>query len=136
MRWWIGAMLLLLSVACTTTPRDEGRALRLAEQLHTYWQQQQWDALLALYEPSFLASQGRDAWLRSLQQKREKLGELRSYELQSKQVDARFSGDFYIYVYRLRFQHGALRETLTIYKKLNQDALRVVGHVLRDAGHG
>lgn len=122
------ALLFLLS-GCTT-PRDHQAANQLMEKIHGYWQEQQWDAMLGSYDKVFFRGKGKAEWRQELLSYDKSLGSLDGMKLISSQVDARYSGDFYIYSFRLHFEHGDLREVLTIYKPLNEAHVSIVGHVL------
>ncbi len=129
-RLMMGIMLALALSGCTT-PVGTDKAEQQVNAFHQAWQANNFDAMLDLYDPAFLASKGREAWGQKLRQYHEKLGTLLQVSQISSQVDARFSGDFYIYRYRLRFEKGQLHETLTLYQQLNQKDLLIVGHMLK-----
>jgi len=134
MRKNVVAMLLLLFLAsCSNTPMESGRAEQMLAAFHSAWEKGNVDDMLSLYDSSFLVSQGRDAWRKKLVAYSSRLGRLKTIRQSSSQVDARFSGDYYIYQFRLGFEGGVLRETITLYTKLNQDKMLIVGHVLKSS---
>lgn len=127
--WLIPIVMLMLLSACND-PHDDQAANQLVEKLHSYWQQKQWDAVLNNYDKNFFKEQSRSSWRQQLLAYDQSLGTLSSIKLIKYQVDARYSGDFYIYSFRLHFEHGDLREVLTIYKPLSAAHVSIVGHVL------
>ncbi len=123
-------MLLLLFIAACNDPHDDQSANQLVEKLHSHWQKKQWDGMLESYDKVFFAKQSKSSWQQALLSYDQSLGSLKKIKLIKYQVDARYSGDFYIYSFRLHFEHGGLREVLTVYKPLSAAHGSIVGHVL------
>ncbi len=129
-RLMMGIILAALLLSGCTTPTGGNRAQQQVDAFHQAWQANDFDTMLNFYDSAFLAAKGRKSWAQKLRQYQKKLGTLLQASKISSQLDARFSGDFYIYRYRLRFEKGQLRETLTLYQQLNQKNLLIVGHML------
>ncbi|MDQ6975438.1 MAG: hypothetical protein Q9M22_02610 [Mariprofundaceae bacterium] len=132
----IPLLLLLLLFSSCNVPRDDQAANQLVEKLHKHWQQQQWDAMLSSYDKTFFTGKNKLSWREELLSYDQSLGSLKTIKLIKSQVDARYSGDFYIYSFRLHFERADLREVITVYKPLNASHLGIVGHVLNKVGGG
>jgi len=120
-------MALLVLSSCTTTPQDNKAANALVNELHSHWQAQQWDEMLTLLDDGLLTQSGVKGWRNTFSSYHASLGSLQTMMMKSSQIDARYSGDFYMYSYRLHFERGDVREMVTVYKPLQGDGLKIVG---------
>ncbi len=126
---WL-ALLALLLPGCLTQASDPEGAKRIAAQWHEDFKQEKWDDLLALYDPAFFAEHARSAWQRKLAAMKRELGALREVRPTFMQKDPRFSGEFYIMGFRLQFERGAVRETMTVLHPVNGERMAITGHLI------
>lgn len=90
--------------------------------------QQDWDAALALYGPSFFAQHPRDAWRQELQSLRQELGPVRQRNMEFAQRDAKYRYDAYIFSFLVQYARGSTRELFTIYRAVDGEGLHIVAH--------
>jgi len=121
----------LLLGGCLTQANQQDDAAKLAQQMHAAIQAQDLDTALTLYSDDFFKSQSRDAWRDKLASLQERFGALREIKSVFSQKDPRFGGDFYIYGFKLMFERGAVNETLTIFKKNDEEQLMVTGQLFK-----
>ncbi|MDQ6978776.1 MAG: hypothetical protein Q9M09_01215 [Mariprofundaceae bacterium] len=121
--------------ACMYDASNQPEADQLVHRYHTALKAENWDAVLALYNPVFFKERNRKGWRVKLLEQQKKYGTLQHVRQTYSQKDPRYSGDFYIYGYTLIFERGTVAETLTIFKGLQDNALGIVGHTLKAKKH-
>lgn len=99
----------------------------LAQKLLNAREHQDWNTALSLYGHAFYRNIGRDSWLTYLKHVQKVLGPLKSYTLESKAADTRFSGDFYILQYHTVYAHGEAHEIITIREPSDKDQFHIIG---------
>ncbi len=127
--------LLLMLAGCLTQADQEEEAGKIVEQVHQAFASGDWDSILPLYDKKFFADKSPESWKQQLDDMRARLGKLRNIEPTFQQKDPRFSGEYYLFGSLLRFEHGNLRETLTIFRGINADRLVISGHLLKMRMH-
>jgi len=121
----------LLLGGCLTQANQQADAEKMVQQMHSAMQAQNWDAALQLYGNDFFKSQSRDAWHGKLEALHKRFGELQEIKAGFAQKDPRFGGEFYIYGFKLFFEHGVVHETLTVFKGIDKDNLTIIGHLFK-----
>jgi len=127
------ALVMLLS-GCLTSADQMPEAEALVQTLHQGMSQQDWDAIMPLYGKDFFKSRTPDMWRETLAKQAEVYGQLRNIKPTFRQKDPRFRGDFYIFGYLLKFEHGTVRETVTVYQGVDKDHMEITGHLLKPKG--
>ncbi len=127
---WLALCAALLLTGCLTEASDPEGAKRIAAQWHEDFKKGDLDDLLKLYDPAFFAEHARNAWKRKLAAMKRDLGALREVRPVFMQKDPRFSGEFYIMGFRLQFERGAVRETMTVLHPVNTDRMAITGHLI------
>ncbi|MDX8401758.1 MAG: hypothetical protein R8K47_03910 [Mariprofundaceae bacterium] len=115
---------------CLTEANDPEGAKRIAAEWHEAFRQERWDDLLALYDPAFFREHTKRQWRAALAGMKRELGVLRDIRPVFMQKDPRFSGEFYIMGFRLQFENGAVRETMTVLHPVNEEGMRITGHLI------
>jgi len=132
---WIGLCatlcIALLLAGCLTQANQQDEADKVAQQMHTAVQSQNLDAAMALYGNIFFTGHDKAAWRDKLAALHERFGALHEIKPGFFQKDPRFSGDFYIYGFKLFFERGVVHETLTVFKGINQEGMTVTGHLFK-----
>jgi len=121
----------LLLGGCLTQANQQEDAAKLAQQMHAAIQAQDWDSAMPLYSDDFFGGHTRDAWRDKLVSLQERFGALRGIKSVFSQKNPRLGGDFYIYGFKLIFERGAVSETLTIFKKNDEERLMVTGQLFK-----
>lgn len=116
---------------CMYDAGDQGAASKLVAELHQDMQQQNWDGAMKLYGEEFFKQQSREGWRERLVS----LGQLKEARQTFSQKDPRYSGDFYIYSFKLRFEQGRADETITVFRPLDKDQLFIIGHSIKQGKH-
>ena len=130
MRRLLFAACILLS-GCLAQADQQQEAQALVEKLHTAMSQQDWDAATSLYDKRFLATHPPRAWRAQLQELFAKQGKIVDIKPTFQQKDPRFGGEFYIFGYRLKCEHGTVKETITVFHPVDGDTLTITGHLLK-----
>lgn len=115
------------------TPKMQN-AEPLAQKLLTARQHQDWNTALSCYGHAFFRNMGKESWLHYLQHVQKVLGPLKSFTLESKTADTRFSGDFYILQYHTVYAHGDAHEIITIREPSDKDQFHVIGDHIQAPG--
>lgn len=127
---WAAVLLVAISVlsGCdeVRTPNMQ-TAEPLAKKLLDARVHQDWNTALSCYGHAFYRNIGKDAWLAYLKHVQKVLGPLKSYTLESKTADTRFSGDFYILQYHTVYAHGDAHEIITIREPSDKDQFHIIG---------
>ncbi|RMG92473.1 MAG: hypothetical protein D6703_01800 [Zetaproteobacteria bacterium] len=131
---FLAIMLALLQAGCLTQASHQQEAEQLVKQLHQAMQQQAWDQIMPLYDQQFLKAHPEKLWRQTLASLPERYGQLKTIKPTFQQKDPRFRGDFYIFGYLLKFEHGSIRETITVFKPVDSDELSITGHMLKPRG--
>ncbi len=122
----------LLVAACIKPAGQTKEAQALVDELHRAIAAQQAERILPRYAKSFLADMPRELWVKKLNGLVARYGRLRKAERTFFQKNARPSADDYIFGYRLVFEHGVVRETVTVERLTGEKELKIAGHVLRE----
>ncbi len=128
---FLAIMLVLLQAGCLTQASHQQEAEQLVQHLHQAMQQQAWDEIMPLYDRKFLEAHPEKLWKQTLASLPKRYGQLRAIKPTFQQKDPRFRGDFYIFGYLLKFDHGTIRETITVFKPVDSDKLSITGHMLK-----
>lgn len=99
----------------------------LAQKLLNAREHQDWNTALSCYGHAFYRNFGKNSWLTYLKHVQKVLGPLKSYTLESKTADTRFSGDFYILQYHTVYSHGDAHEIITIREPSDKDHFHIIG---------
>jgi len=135
-RLLITLLLLPVMAGCSIySASDQSEADKLVTRYHQAFKAGDWDTLLSLYSPAFFKAQSNDEWRHKLMGLHSQYGALKEVRRSYAQKDSRYRGDYYIYGYRLIFAKGAVNETITIFKGIENDKLTIAGHVFK-AGQG
>jgi outer membrane protein assembly factor BamD (BamD/ComL family) len=121
----------LLLTACLYDANKQESADKLVKELHQEMMKPNWDGAMKLYGEEFFKRTPREAWQRKLAAMEAELGPLQEAHKSFSQKDPRYSGDFYIYGYRLHFAKGRAEETVTIMRPLDKEKLFIVGHTFK-----
>ncbi|WP_238701091.1 hypothetical protein [Mariprofundus erugo] len=127
------ALLMLLPLfftACSYEAADQGGADQLVNRYHEAYKTGDWETLLACYDESFFQTHSRNAWQSTLTALTERFGPIREFHQMYSQKDPRYRGDYYMYGYRILFDHGSATETLTIFQGIEEKKLAIAGHVI------
>ena len=127
----LGLCAVLLLGGCLDEANRPDEAAKLAQQMHTAIQKQDWDAIMPLYGDKFFVEQSRKEWLDKLASLHERFGALRDVKPVFAQKDPRLGGDFYVYGFRMMFERGVVHETLTVFEKNGENRLRVTGQLFK-----
>jgi len=130
-RLWASFCMLLLLAGCLTQANQQQEASQIAKQMHAAMQAKDWDAAMGLYGKEFFKGHSRESWKGKLAAMPTRFGELREITESFAQKDPRFGGDFYIYGFKLTYERGVVKETLTIFKKNESDKLVVTGQLFK-----
>jgi len=128
---WTGVCTALLLTGCLTQANQQAEANQIVAKMHTAIQAQDWDTALTLYGDDFFAGHSKENWRETLASMQTRLGKLVEIKSSFAQKDPRFGGDFYIYGFRLFFEHGVVRETLTVFTGIDREEMVVTGHLLK-----
>jgi len=85
----------------------------------------------AQYATAFIDTHSKDKWKEKWLGMIQNLGEVRQFRPLYSQKDARYRGDYYMYGYMVDFERGKAKETITIFKGIEQDEISIVGHVIQ-----
>ncbi len=128
---WTGVCTVLLLTGCLTQANQQAEANQIVTKMHAAIQAQDWDAALTLYGDDFFAGHSKKNWRATLVSMPARLGKLVEIKPGFAQKDPRFGGDFYIYGFRLFFERGVVRETLTVFTGIERKKMVVTGHLLK-----
>ncbi|MDQ6988158.1 MAG: hypothetical protein Q9M25_10180 [Mariprofundaceae bacterium] len=128
---WVALCAVMLLAGCLTQANQQGEADKIVAKMHAAIQTGDWDSALALYGDDFFAGRGKENWRETLASMPVRLGKLVEIKPSFAQKDPRFGGDFYIYGFRLFFERGVVRETLTVFTGLERKKMLVTGHLLK-----
>lgn len=123
----LAAMVLLGGCDEVRTPQVKN-AEPLAQKLLNAEEHQDWDKALSCYGHAFFRNVSKESWRTYLLHINHVLGPLKSYTLESKTADTRFSGDFYIFQYHTVYAHGDAHEIITIREPSDKDVFHIIGH--------
>lgn len=129
----IGLFILLLMPACSYKATNQEEADQLVASWHKSIQQGNFDTLPNFYDASFFKEHPQNAWKAYWIQLVSKYGPLREVHQTFSQKDARYRGDYYMYGFKLVFDHGTAKETITVFKGIEQDKVMIVGHFIEHA---
>ncbi|MBF0282106.1 MAG: hypothetical protein HQM07_06020 [Zetaproteobacteria bacterium] len=116
---------------CTYDAGDKVLADQLVYLCHQSISNNDMETLMKLYDPSFFKDQPKAVWAAYWADIYKRLGHLQEIRPGFSQKDARFRGDYYIYGYTLVFERGIARETITVFKGIEQDEVAIAGHSVR-----
>jgi len=120
---------------CLNEANQENDADHMVGIVHQGFKTGEWDAIMPLYDKSFLKLHPASVWKNKLLRLTKPLGALKNIKSTFLHKDPRFRGDFYIYGFLLQFEHGTISETLTMLKNVDQDKMTISGHQLRLKKH-
>jgi hypothetical protein len=123
--------LLSITSACTFSTDQGATANKIVEQCHEALKQKDWDKLFSLYNASFFAQNPKSAWKTELTSLFDRLGPLQSESADFQQNDSVSRGDYYIYGFTLQFAKGTAKETITVFRGVNDKQLSIAGHVIQ-----
>jgi len=121
----------LLLSGCLIQANQQADADLLVKELHAAMQSGNWDAAMELYGKDFFAGHDKATWRGKMMALQERFGELREIKAGFSQKDPRFGGEFYIYGYKLFYEHGVLHETLTVFKGIDAERMVVTGQMFK-----
>ncbi|PIV29114.1 MAG: hypothetical protein CO186_02335 [Zetaproteobacteria bacterium CG_4_9_14_3_um_filter_49_83] len=121
----------ILFTGCLTQASQTEQAHSLVEQAHQAFEARQWDSLTPLYAPTFFQDKSPEDWKITLENTTAGLGKLTGVQPTFEQKDPRFGGDFYLYGFLLQYENGSISETLTVYSSIDDDVLKISGHILK-----
>lgn len=129
-------LFLLLPMLSTTSgcsfSTDQGAtANKIVQECHEALKQKNWDKLFSLYSAGFFAQNPKSAWKAKLTSLFDRMGPLQSESADFQQNDAVSRGDYYIYGFTLTFAKGTAKETITVFKGVNDKQLSIAGHVIQ-----
>lgn len=124
-------LLLPITSGCSFSTDQGATANKIVKQCHTALEKQDWDKLFSLYDHSFFAQNPKTAWKDKLTALFDRLGPLQSETADFQQNDAVSRGDYYMYGFTLHFAKGTAKETITVFKGINEKKLSIAGHVIK-----
>ncbi len=122
--------IVLLLGGCLSQEGRQDSAAMLAQQMHAAMQTQDWDAAMPLYGDAFLAGHDRQAWRDKLASLQERFGKLQKIKPEFDQRSPRLGGVVYAYGFKLVFERGVVRETLSMFKD-DQDNIAVTDQIFK-----
>jgi len=126
-----GVFCVLTVSGCMTEANQQGEAKQIVKTMHLAMQTGDWDAALALYGKEFFTGHDKSAWRDKLASMPVRFGKLLEIKESFMQKDPRYSGEFYIYGFRLIFERGVLNETITVFQSLERVKMTITGHLFK-----
>jgi len=117
---------LLLVNACSPPPPADKAAANTVKAFYQALKNKDYGAVMNYYADDFFKNQSKDAWLEVLK----KRGDLQKVDVGHLQADTRFSGKFYIFQMHTVYSGEPKRETLTLVWSIEDNKLKIVGHML------
>ncbi|MGE0372585.1 MAG: hypothetical protein AB7Q01_11920 [Gammaproteobacteria bacterium] len=123
----IGAMTVIacvLALAACGPSESDMKARGMAERYYRLIQQDQFAEAV-----KFFPEKDRALWLDALQQNRQKLGPLQSFQISAEEQNTVYSGKFYIFTVDTQYELSQELETLTLKTWVSaNDSLSIVSH--------
>ncbi len=127
---YIATLACVLALAgCQIGPPSSGAAERVASEYYQAIKAQDLAGAVMFYQDTNV--QPREQWLQQLEDQREKLGDLQSYELVETTVNTVFSGVRYILRYKTRYTQATATETLIMFESVSDSKMVIQGLTLR-----
>jgi len=136
-QWMImaGMCCVLVMGGCITEANQQGEANQIVKKMHMAMQTEDWDTALGLYDQSFFEGHDKSAWRALLASIPQRFGKLKAIKKSFAQKDPRYSGEFYIYGFKLIFERGAVHETVTVFQSVKRDEkMTITGHLFKYKG--
>jgi len=122
----------LVMGGCITEANQQGEAGQIVKKMHVAMQTADWDAALALYDKDFFAGHDKSTWRDMLASMQPRFGKLLEIKQSFAQKDPRYSGEFYVYGFRLLFEHGVVNETVTVFQSIKRaKKMTITGHLFK-----
>jgi len=130
------AVLAMITIgACTNTAPSDAAVEKLGVEFFTALKAKDFERALDYYAPEFFQGRPREEWKAHLQAIQQKLGDLQSFDLRRQQVDARYTGTFYIYEYSVVYANEKSWETVTFFIHVSgEQPVKVFGHQIKAKG--
>ena len=128
---WLSLALLMSACVDSGPPIDV-----VAQQADEYMEalkNHDYDKAFSFYSPEFFTTRPREAWRDYLKNAADKLGPMKSFRLAHKRKDTRFSGIFYVFVYKTEYANDNAHETVTFVYPIDSKELKIFAHHI-DAG--
>lgn len=123
-------LLPLLFSGCSYEAGNQAGADQLVNDYHQAFKADDWETLLTLYNDSFFQTHSKESWQSTMAALITRFGPVREFRQMYTQKDPRYRGDYYIYGYRIVFEHGSATETLTVFQGIEEKKLTIAGHVI------
>lgn len=117
--------------ACLQVADQKEAADQLVEKFHQAMLNNDWQQASDYIHPEFFKQTAKESWISSMQSLVEKHGNIQSFKLQTMQKDPRFRGDFYIYIYSIKFADTSASETITVYRSVEDNSMTIQGHMIK-----
>jgi len=122
----------LVMSGCITEANQQGEANQIVNKMHAAMQTADWDAVLALYDKPFFDGHDKSSWRDILASMPTRFGKLKDIKKSFAQKDPRYSGEFYIYGFKLIFERGVVHETVTVFQSVKRaEKMAITGHLFK-----
>lgn len=128
-------LILLISVvllsACSVSGVSNQTAATKGKALYEAIKSGDIDKAIEQYADKFFEMRSRDQWREQLDDMKQQLGELQSYEITKLSSDTRFSGKFFIFEYKVVYSNGKTWETLTMVNPIDTKDVELIAHKIK-----
>lgn len=115
-------------------PPADDAAKQIAQQFFDALHKGDYEQVFALSSEELFLSRGKEEWKTYFKKVEATMGPLQSYNLKEPFVSTRYSGTFYMYEYRSKFENGLGKELITMVHQINSDVpLRVSGYKIESS---
>ncbi len=132
-RFFWGCLLLTALYGCVGTDPSEAAARERVEKFYEALQNRQFEQALSFYDKTFFVRQSPEDWRAYLEEVQTRLGRLKTTTLANVEVHTLFSGRQFMYTFDTTYDRGGATETLVLFKKIDQDGIRIVAHHIDSA---